>query len=168
MRDLDRTQVYDLRGITEEQARELLDWLVENDSGWSTLASFDDYYGFYTAIQDYPSIKYTERSCWHVSVSEHTIHISTLFEPTYEQQLQEAKNKLEHYKKEVERLENENRPKVGDVGKFWNYFEGDFVIGILTDISEGDSLCECSGITWFKHAKKVTEQEVIDLLFKKP
>lgn len=37
MRDLDRTQVYDLRGITEEQAKELLEWLKANDKGWEDI-----------------------------------------------------------------------------------------------------------------------------------
>ena len=167
MKDLDRTQVYDLRGITEKQARELLDWLVENDSGWTTPASLDGYYGFYVAIREYPSFKYTGRDCWHVSVSKHTTHISTLFEKSYEQQLQEAKKKLEHYKKEVERLGNESKPKINDICKLWNDVESDFVIGILTDIDESDFPYQVRDSAWFKNAKKLTEQEVIDLLFKK-
>src|SRR5690606_8288290 len=110
MKDLDKTQVYDLRGITEEQAKELLDWLVENDRGWATPESLDDYDGFYGAIQEYKSIKYTGMADWFVSVSKPTTHISTLFEQSYEEQLQEAKKQLEHYKKEVERLESESKP----------------------------------------------------------
>ena len=166
MKDLDRTQVYDLRDITEEQAIELLDWLVEYDSGWTTPASLDGYYGFYVAIREYPSFKYTGRDCWHVSVSKHTTHISTLFEKSYEQQLQEAKKKLEHYKKEVERLGNESKPKVGDVVKAWNNnSSAKPIIGKLEDLHLNTHYG--IGGHWYENAKKLTEQEVIDLLFKK-
>ena len=164
MKDLDKTQVYDLRGITEEQARELLDWLVEYDSGWETNHDF-----FYSAIQECTSIEHTEMTTrWHISNSNPMTHISTLFEQSYEEKLQEAIEKLEHYKKEVERLENESKTKVGDVCKFWYDVESDFFIGILTGIV-GVSVFpyQAGGGEWFKNAKKVTEQEVIDLLFKK-
>jgi len=166
MKDLDRTQVYDLRGITEKQAREILDWLVENDSGWVT-----NYYNFYSAIQDYTSIKYTDMTRWILSDRKPTTHISTLFEQTYEEKLQEAKKQLEHYKKEVKRLENESKneskPKVGDVCKFWDYVESDFVIGILTDTFGEYPTYQVGRTAWFRNAKKLTEQEVIDLLFRK-
>lgn len=162
MKDLDETQVYDLRGITEEQAKELYDWLRDYDSGWVT-----DYYSFYWAIQKYISIKYTDMTRWFLSDRKPTTHISTLFETTYEEQLHEAKSQLEHYKKEVGRLENERKPKVGDVCKFWDYIESDFVIGILTDIDEVDDIYEGSRSTWSENAKKLTQQEVIGLLFDK-
>ena len=160
MKDLDKTQVYDLRGITEEQAKDLYECLCCYEEGWNGLG----YRHIIEVIED--SLVYFNHE-WVLSDSKPTVHISTLFEQTYEQQLQEAKKKLEHYKKEVERLENESKTEEGDVCKFWNYFEGDFAIGILTAISEVDSTYECSGTTWFKHAKKLTEQEVINLLFKK-
>lgn len=162
MKDLDKTQVYDLRGITEEQAKELYDWLRDYDSGWTA-----DYYIFYWDIRKYISIKYTDITRWFLSDRKPTTHISTLFESTYEQQLQESKSQLERYKKEVERLENESKPKVGDVCKFWNYFESDFVIGTLTGIADGDFPYLVGESGWFKHAKKLTEKEVIDLLFNK-
>lgn len=166
MKDLDKTQVYDLRGITEEQARELLDWLVENDRGWATPESLDGYDGFYRAIQEYTSIKHTGIADWFVSVSKPTTHISTLFEKSYEQQLKEAKKQLEHYKKEVERLESESKPKVGDVCKFWDFDEGVFILSELVQISEDSS----PYLSWgdsYRNARRLTEQEVIDLLFKK-
>lgn len=163
MKDLDKKQVYDLRGITEEQAKELYDWLCYYDSGWVT-----DYYSFYWSIQKYISIEYTDMTRWVLSDRKPTTHISTLFEKSYEEQLQEAKNQLERYKKEVERLENENNPKINDVCKFWNDVESDFVIGILTDVDEDDFPYRVGGrLNWFTHAKKVTEQEVVDLLFRK-
>ena len=162
MKDLDKTQVYDLRGITEEQARELHEWLVDNDIGWVT-----NYYNFYSSIQEYISIKYTEMTSWILSYSNQTTHISTLFEPTYEEQLQEAKKKLEHYKREVERLENESEPKVGDVCKFWDNLDSDFFIGILTGTEDSDFPYKVWDSVWLKNAKKLTEQEVINLLFKK-
>lgn len=88
-------------------------------------------------------------------------------EPTYEQQLQEAKKQLDHYKKEIERLENESKPKINDVCKFWDNFESYFVIGILTEIDDSDFPYNVGDSVWLKNAKKLTEQEVIDLLFKK-
>lgn len=161
MKNLDKTQVYDLRGITEEQAKELHDWLVENDIGWVT-----DYYSFYWSIQKYKSLEYIYPE-WMLGDREPTTHISTLFEKPYEQQLQEAKKQLDHYKKEVERLENESKPKINDVCKFWYDVESDFFIGILTGTDDSNFPYQLGAGGWFKHAKKVTEQEVIDLLFKK-
>ena len=158
MKDLDKTQVYDLRGITEEQARELYELLIVHDEGWS-----DENYKW---IRESFSLEFTH-PFWALSDRKPTTHISTLFEQSYEQQQKKKKKKLEHYKEEVERLENESKPKINDVCQFWNYSESNFVIGILTTISEGDSMYECSVSTWFENAKKLTEQEVIDLLFKK-
>lgn len=34
MKDLDRNQTYSVKGLTTEEARQLLDWLIENDRGW--------------------------------------------------------------------------------------------------------------------------------------
>lgn len=158
MKDLDKTQVYDLIGITEEQAKELYAWLLVNEEGW-------DDWGYENLIGD-DGLEYFHTE-WGISSSKPTTHISALFEPTYEEQLQEAKKKLDHYKKEVERLENESKPKINDVCKFWNYFESDFVIGILTDTDESSCPYQAGGYAWYEHAKKVTEQEVIDLLFNK-
>lgn len=158
MRDLDKTQVYDLRGITKKQVKELLEWLKDNDKGW------DEYIHYWITKHRSLEYVYTE---WKFSGKEPTTHISTLFEPTYEQQLQEAKNQLEYYKKEVERLENESNPKVGDVCKFWYDVESDFFIGILTGTDDSNFPYQVGVGGWFKHAKKVTEQEVVDLLFNK-
>ena len=44
---------------------------------------------------------------------------------------EEAKKKLDHYKKEVERLDNESKPKVGDVVKLYDDDADTFVIGKL-------------------------------------
>ena len=158
MKDLDKTQVYDLRGITEEQAKELLDWLNGIERGW-------DEFGYMHLMEDL-SLEYLYPE-WVLGAREPTTHISTLFEQSYEQQLQEAKKQLDHYKKEVERLENESKPKVGDVAKAWNCNEKYFVVGVITFIDNtGFPYCICNR-EWFCNVKKLTEQEVIDLLFKK-
>ena len=157
MKELDKTQVYDLRGITEEQARGLLKWLKANDEGWERCAHY--------RLMEYRSLEYRDFE-WDVVNETPTTHISTLFEQSYEQQLQEAKKKLDHYKKEVERLENESKPKVGDVCKFWDFDEGVFIISELVQISEDSSPYLSCGDS-YRNAKKLTEQEVIDLLFKK-
>lgn len=102
MKDLDRTQVYDLIGITEEQAKELYRRICERDKGWN-----DEDYRW---LKEDGSLEYIH-PCWVLSGREPTTHILTLFEQPYEEQLQEAKKKLKHYKKEVERLENESNPK---------------------------------------------------------
>lgn len=155
---LDRTHVYDLRGITEDQVKELSDWLIRYDDGWYKLE-------YRRILEDY-SLEYSNTE-WFLSGSKPTTHISTLFEKPYKQQLQEAKKKLEHYKKEVERLESESKPKVGDFCKFWDNFESDFVIGILTAREDSDFPYQVADCAWFKNAKTLTEQEVIDFLFKK-
>lgn len=157
MKDLDETQVYDLRGITEEQAKELYEWLRCYDR-WR------DRWEHRYIIEGDSLEYYTE---WLISNRKPTTHISTLFEPTYEQQLQEAKKKLEHYKKEVERLENKIRPNINDVCKFWDNDESVFAIGTLSLIDDSDVPYNVGDSAWFKNAIKVTEQEVIDLLFKK-
>lgn len=158
MKDLDKTQVYDLIGITEEQAKELIEWLKDNDKGW-------DEFGYRRVIEGFP-LEYFDNE-WSLSGSKTTTHISTLFEKSYEQQLQEAKKRLEHYKREIERLENESKPKVGDVCKFWYDVESDFFIGILTGTDDSNYPYQVGVGGWFKHAKKLTEKEVIDLLFNK-
>lgn len=158
MKDLDKTQVYDLRGITEEQARELHEWLKANDKVWI-------YMDCRWLKDKYSLINLCNK--WRLSENKPTTHISTLFEKSYEQQLQEAKKQLEHYKKEVERLENGNSPKTNDVVKAWNNVGDDFVIGILTNMRGGYYPYEVGRADWFKNAKKLTDKEVIDLLFKK-
>lgn len=158
MKDLDKTQVYDLRGITEEQAKELLEWLRYYDWEWG---EFD-----YRWFMEDGCLEYSYPE-WFTNENKPTTHISTLFEQSYEEQLQEAKKKLEHYKKEVERMENERDPKIGDVCKFWDSIESNFVIGILTDTGRSSLPYQVGDFGWCKNAKKLTEQEVINLLFKK-
>ena len=159
MKDLDKTQVYDLRGITEEQAKELVEWIKANGEGWEHFN--------YDWVFEYISLGHSD-SEWVYGDSEPTTHISTLFEKSYKEQLKEAKKQLEHYKKEVERLESEIKPKVGGVFKFWDSIESNFVIGTLTGIIGGDFTYLVGRTARFKNAKKLTEKEVIDLLFKKP
>ena len=158
MKDLDKTQVYDLRGITEEQTNELYEWLCCYDEGWS-----DENYRW---LRESFSLEYIY-PYWAISDRKPTTHISTLFEKSYEQQLQEAKKQLEHYKREVERLENEIRPNINDVCKFWDNDESVFAIGTLSLIDDSDVPYNVGDSAWFKNAQKLTEQEVVDLLFKK-
>lgn len=35
MKELDKSKAYDLRGLSEEQRKELLEWLKANDEGWN-------------------------------------------------------------------------------------------------------------------------------------
>lgn len=104
IQDLDRSQIYDLRGITHEQAEELLQWLIDNDNGWD--------YGFLPNFHKYNSLIYFERShitTWTFSYEEKpTTSISTLFELSYEEQLIEAVKRVEELKRKI------NEPKVGD------------------------------------------------------
>lgn len=155
MKDLDKTQVYDLRGITEEQAKELCERLRGYNRGWGD-------WGYESLMED-DSLEYFYPE-WKLSDRKPTTHISTLFEKSYEQQLQEAKKKLEHYKREVERLENESKPKVGDVVKAWDIGSGYYSIGFIEHIQDYGYLLS-DGMYW-DNAKKLTEKEVIDLLFK--
>lgn len=159
MKDLDKTQVYDLRGITEEQAKELHRWLCKDDEVWRGIS--------YRWLREGFSLEYYSTE-WARSGGEPTTHILTLFGQSYEeQQLQEAKKKLDHYKKEVERLESKLKPKINDVCKFWDYNSDDFLIGILTSTNDSKLPYKAGESNWFKNAKKLTEQEVIDLLFNK-
>lgn len=60
----------------------------------------------------------------------------------------------------------EEEPKVGDVCKFWDNEENKYVVSVLTKIKEGDNYPYNTNFDSFKHAKPLTKQEVIELLFK--
>lgn len=109
MKDLNINEVYDLRGITHEQAEELLQWLIENEKGWS--------YKFETRFFEYNSIMYyTDANTWLFSnIADTTTHISTVFdEKSYEEQLIEAIKRVEELKRKI------NEPKVGE----WMFMKG--------------------------------------------
>lgn len=86
MKDLNRTEVYSLDGITHEQAEELLQWLIENYTYWKTF--------FLEEIKQGDSFLEYISNEWVFSTYDDfynpTTHISTLFEPSYEEQLIEA------------------------------------------------------------------------------
>lgn len=70
------------------------------------------------------------------------------------------------------RIKPDDKPQVGDVCKFWNGSTEDsdgFIISIIQTIHHGDDIrspykAKCGGM-WFRCVKKLTQQEVIDLLF---
>lgn len=61
-------------------------------------------------------------------------------------------------------LEMEVPLKIGDVVKVWDGNEENFIIGVLTNIGEGGFPYQVSGFDLFKNAKKVTKEEVLELL----
>ena len=65
------------------------------------------------------------------------------------------------------RIKPEEKPKAGDVCKFWDTCENDSFIAKLHSISEGEfPYTVYPGYSDFMNAKPLTQQEVIDLLFK--
>lgn len=114
MKDLYKSEVYDLRGITLEQSKELYRWLKANDKG----RSFSSYESFHEeALNNKTGLRYSIKFGWGLYLNSipKTVKIQELFEDTYGYELKHAKEQLEHYKREVDRLENESKPKVGDV-----------------------------------------------------
>ena len=66
------------------------------------------------------------------------------------------------------RIKPEEKPKVGDVVKVWDDDEDVYLIGCITDIDISSSFpFLLYDYDWFKHAKTLTQQEAIDLLFNK-
>lgn len=160
MKNLNKNEVYSLDGITHEQAVELLEWLKENDVDWGD--------SYLSCIKSSNYLIFLDTWCYGSKKDvKPTTHISTLF--TTElcdliKQRDELNKKIEEY----------GKPKVGDVCKFWDGSteESDgYVVSKLTNIHLGEDIrspykANING-TWFKNAKKLTEQEVIELLFKK-
>lgn len=64
-------------------------------------------------------------------------------------------------------VERNDKPQIGDVCKFWDEDEDDFIIGFLERIDFNYLFPYKTRVCCYMYAKKVTEQEVIDLLFKK-
>ena len=167
IKDLDRNQIYDLRGITHEQAEELLKWLIKKETRWVNNGILD-------ITQCKYLVFYINRWCLS-NEKEPTTHISTLFEPSYEEQLIEAVKRVEILKEKVKQLKE---PKVGDVCKFWDDDEDGFVISKISEIrNDSDVISRVfpygvykTGnyhIQYYKNAKKLNQQEVIELLFNK-
>lgn len=96
MKDLNRDEVYDLRGITHEQAVELLEWLKENDRDWN-----DNYI---SGIKKYKTIYFDDDiNEWLPDAPREDItsHISTLFEKSLEEQLKDAEKKVDELKQQI-------------------------------------------------------------------
>jgi hypothetical protein len=109
IKDLDRKQIYDLRGITHEQQVELSKWMAEN-TPWPNdmcLKWIKE-----TTTLSYGPVNWLRGTCEHERC---TTHISTLFEePSYEEQLIEAVKRVEELKRKI------NEPKVGE----WMFMKG--------------------------------------------
>ncbi len=64
------------------------------------------------------------------------------------------------------RIKPEEKPKIGDVCKFWDDDEDVYLIGCITDIDISSSFpFLIYDYDWFRNAKTLTQQEAIDLLF---
>lgn len=80
--------------------------------------------------------------------------------------LQEKAIRLENELKEVKRqIEEENKPKVGDLCKFWNDSKNSFIIGVLQIIHPGckhkyETIYDCQ----FPNCEKITNPELINKL----
>lgn len=158
MKDLNPKEIYDLRGITEEQAKEVYEWLLKNEPRWHPSG--------HSSMFNNSTIHYNLGRWYFSSRTDTTTHISTLFEEkSLEQELQEAETKVAELKKQIE---ERDKPKKGDVCKFYDSEEENYVISKLMEIDNTHHLSYISnrGFRWCK-AKKLTQQEVIDLLFGK-
>lgn len=157
MKDLNKREVYDLRGITKEQAKEVYEWLLKNEPQW-TDNGVTEFRGRNFIYHNGTRFIFTESAF-------STVHISTLFEEkSLEEQLKEAEVKVAELKKQIRERDT---PKVGDVCKFWSNDEDEFIIGKLIEVdkSVAELPYEASNGGYYDHAKKLTQQEVIDLLF---
>lgn len=110
MKDLNKNELYDLRGITQEQAEELLKWLMINDKEWHI-----DFISDFGKFDNFVYYQSKDITTWMFSDDDTpTTHISTLFEQSYEEQLIEAVKRVEELKRKI------NEPKVGD----WMFMKG--------------------------------------------
>lgn len=115
---------------------------------------------------------------WHYAIFDDSLYTNTegeggnvvykdgvwaeLYENTLEQQLQKAEAEV---KRLQSLIEEENKPKVGDVCKFWNDSKNSFIIGVLQTIHPGckhkyETIYDCQ----FPNCEKITDQELINKL----
>lgn len=96
IKDLDRNQIYDLRGITYEQQLELSKWMAEN-TPWPNdmcLKWIKE-----TTVLSYGPVNWIRGTCGHERC---TAHISALFEEqSYEEQLIEALERVKTLKAKI-------------------------------------------------------------------
>ncbi|MGV6945010.1 hypothetical protein [Sphingobacterium kyonggiense] len=65
------------------------------------------------------------------------------------------------------RIKPEEKPKVGDVCKFWDNDENEYYVGKLAEIDDSPVPYHSNYDVWHQHALPLTQQEVINLLFTK-
>lgn len=156
MKDLNPKEVYDLRGITEEQAVLIKEKLRESNVVWHKSDRCIDY------LMTSEYLINNNGNWFHGSADNYpTTHISTLFEKSLEKELEEAETKVAELKKQIE---ERDKPKVGDVVKAWDGSER-YGIGVYDG---HDSYHRLKGSVYgWNNVRKLTEKEVIDLLFNK-
>lgn len=153
MKDLDKNEVYDLRGITHEQAVELLKWLKVNDVDW------EDCHLSLLTSQRYLRWE-VEWNCGSADSVSSSTHISFLFEIELEsliRQRDELNKRIEEY----------GNPKVGDVCKVVVSGGHSIFITKVESIEYRDGAVDYVNEWGVESCVKITEQEVIELLFKK-
>lgn len=153
MKDLDKTQVYSLDGITHNQAVELLEWLKVIDRDWDDvhLENIRKEHAIYHVGGD-------EWCCDYSKTYKTTTHISTLF-PTKLEDLIKQRDELN---KQIE--EYGETLKIGDVCKFWNDGDGEFTISSLDSVDVSDYPYRDKYGTWHQYADILTQQEVFDFV----
>ncbi|AXF52588.1 MAG: hypothetical protein [Caudoviricetes sp.] len=156
MKDLNPKEVYDLRGITEEQAILIKEKLGKNNVLWHKSNRCIEY----LMTDDY--LINNNGNWYHGSADNYpTTHISTLFEEkSLEEQLNDTLKLADELKKQIEDRYN---PKVGDVVKVWDEQN---TMKALGKYRGHDGYYRIDGLSYgFDNIKKLTQQEVIDLLF---
>lgn len=162
MKDLNKNEVYDLRGITEEQAVLIKEKLRESNVVWHNSDRCIDY------LMTSEYLINNNGNWFHGSADNYpTTHISTLFEKSLEKELEEAETKVAELKKQIE---ERDKPKVGDVCKFYDSNENEFIIDVYCEYNSEESTYKHKAKNLDNHwsnIKKLTQQEVIDFLFNK-
>lgn len=121
MRDLDKSKVYGLSDLSDDEAKALLDWLLMNDSGWSSI-----YIG---GLKTKKSILH-QGGTWVLSSKNYDEMIKDLFKPLEDTKPQRTKEVIE---KEIKALQDELKELEAPI-------KGDYVItakgiiGIVTSV----------------------------------
>lgn len=85
--------------------------------------------------------------------------------------LQAALVQLDNLKRRIQAKIDEiieaERPKVGDVCKFWKNDEDYYSVCVLVKDDKSNIPYKTKQGSWYKNAKKITKEEAIELLFGK-